>query len=68
MPEKTYNINCHRRDGGETEVLEFPTREDAVEKFPLYDDPISRELYRKVTLTEYDWTQHTETELNAMNF
>lgn len=68
MPEKTYTINCYRRDGGETEILEFLTREEAAENFPLYGDPISRELYWKVTLTKYDWTQRIETELDAMSF
>lgn len=68
LPEKNYEIRFIRKDQSTEEVREYASLPEAREILRLFDEPISRELYSQIILSEYDWRRKGSRVVELLDF
>ena len=68
LSDKIYEITFKRRDGGADEIQQYTGRREAKAVLKMFNDPVSRELYLQVILSEYDPRQKTRRIVEALDF
>jgi hypothetical protein len=68
LPVITYNITFYDREGEVDSIQQHTTEESAKKIMKLFDEPDSSELYRRITLTSYDWGTDKVSLLKELTF
>jgi len=68
MPESTFIVRFTHYDGSGIEEQEYVSAESAWIAFRLFAEPGSFEVYSRVELVEYNWTEQQEYPLAQMTF
>ena len=68
MPESTFIVRFTHYDGSGIEEQEHVSVESAWIAFRLFAEPGSFEVYSRVELVEYNWTEQQEYPLAQLTF